>query len=145
MTKRSSFSGDVSVLPPYLALAAAVDRAFYKDAICRTPLDTPKLAWTAEVKRIYTIGHQIYRGNVLIKMACEVCRHCPVQWECAGAAIEGQEPVGTWGDRIENIHWLGKQDGYEAALDAAKQEGMPVQTLVKNMRAAQKKSGTVDI
>jgi hypothetical protein len=122
------------VLPPYLARAAEVDRTFYAHASCRTVLDTPKLAWTAEVKRKYKLNNQEYAGNVLIKMALEVCRHCPVQWECTAAAIEGEEPVGTWGDRIENVNWLGRQKNHDLHIIQAAEDGEPIQTMIKRLR-----------
>ncbi len=122
------------VLPPYLARAAEVDRTFYVNAACRSIIDTPKLAWTAEVKRKYKLNNQEYAGNTLIKMALEVCRHCPVQWECAAAAIEGEEPVGTWADRIENIHWLRRQHDHEMHIIQAAEDGEPIQVMVKRLR-----------
>lgn len=126
-------------LPPHLVRAHEVDRSFHADARCRavdgTPDGTPKLAWTAEVKRRYELGSQTYTGHKLILMALEVCRGCPVQWRCTEAAIEGDEPVGTWGARIEDVRWLGRRKNWRRELAAAASEEVPVQQFVQMLRA----------
>lgn len=135
MPKRSTFSGDIKSLPLHLQRALDVDRSFYRQAICRADdHDTPKLAWTAERRRTYEVGGQRIPGRKLIQMAAMVCQSCPVQWQCAGAAIEGEEPVGTWAAPIEDIHFLASKPRWQQILDHAQVEQVDVQTAIARLR-----------
>jgi hypothetical protein len=115
--------------------AANVDRSFHRDAMCRTPGDTPALAWTAESKRKYPLGGQTYTGEKLIELACEVCRHCPVQWECVTAAIEGDERAGTWSAPIADVRWLGHKKDWRDHVTMARSTGVSVQRLIVLLRS----------
>lgn len=134
MGKRVSFSGSGVELPWWSLRAATVDRTFYKDALCRQEKVIPRISWTAEIKRSYEIEGQKHSGYSLIKMACTICKDCPVQWECARAAINGEELVGTWSDRIENIKWLSRQPDWEKSMAAAEKANVPVQTLIAMLK-----------
>jgi len=115
--------------------AAMVDRSFYVDAACRNDVrNTPKKAWTAEPGKKYRIGANLYDGDKLIELALLTCSGCPVQWRCAAAAIEADEPAGTWSDTLVNIRWLGRRPDYQVALDRAQLNGMPVQQAILELR-----------
>lgn len=135
MPKRSTFSGDVAQLPIHLQRALSVDRSYYSRAICRTPTDTPKLAWTAERTKRYEVNGQQIPGPKLIQMAVMVCKSCPVQWRCAEAAIEAGEPVGTWGAPIEDIEWLSRRPNWRRILDHAQVEQVDVATTIRRLRS----------
>lgn len=136
VARKSSFAGDTLVLSPMLLAAGEVDRSFYRDAACRQKHDgTPGLAWTAELKRSYQVGPNVFSGHKLIQMACIICKGCPVQWDCARAAIVASEPVGTWADKHENIAWLGKRSDWKRILDRAEHEQTPVQVAIRNTRS----------
>ena len=122
-------------MPISFRRAAEADRSYYPKASCRSPGDTPRLAWTAEAGRKYKVGSQHYRGAKLIELALEVCKYCPVQWDCVETAIEAGESAGTWSDTIENVRWLGRQkrEGREL-ISMARSTGVPVQRAIVMLR-----------
>ena len=112
--------------------ALSVDRSFYQDAACRSADgSTPKVAWTASTGRKYRIGGHIYPGEKLIDLALLTCSGCPVQWECASAAIEADERAGVWADTLDNLNWLRRQEADPATtLEMAKSAGVSVQRTI---------------
>lgn len=112
----------------------AIDRSFYADALCRTDDGVPKVAWTVDNRQAFhRIDGRLYKTSTLIDLALRTCQICPVQWECAAAAIESNELLGTWGDRIEHLVSYGNvvgQDKYREELMAAKRVGRSVQVVV---------------
>ena len=134
MGKRGSFSGDGTELPFWSLRAGELDRSFYKDAYCRKQTSLTKIAWTAEIKRSYEVDGEKCSGYSLIKKAMEGCKECPVQWQCVTVAIEGEEVVGTWADKIENVRWLSRFPKWKESVQAAEINQVPVQTLIKMLR-----------
>lgn len=125
----------MEAMPLSLLRAGSVNRDFYEHASCRTDTGVVKKAWTAESGRRYKIGEQTYTGDKLIELALEVCRHCPVQHDCANAAIEAGELIGTWAIRIEDIRFLSKRPRWKEELELARSTGASVQSLVRMLRA----------
>jgi hypothetical protein len=135
MARTRSFDGTFEDLPQSILRALRVDRSFYSDAHCRNQVkDTPKIAWTAEAGHKYRVGANIYDGSKLVELALVVCAGCPVQWQCAAAAIEAGESAGTWGDKLENIRWLSRHPKWAEILEMAESTGVPVQRTVEMVR-----------
>lgn len=110
-------------MPLAVRRAAAVDRSFYDDALCRTDTGVVREAWIAEPTRLYKLGSQRVRGEVMNRWAVEVCKTCPVQWECALAAITAGEAAGVWGDTLENLRRIRHRP---EVISKAQARGTPV-------------------
>lgn len=138
MARQHSYSGDYRDMPVSVLRALEVDRAFYADALCKTDRNTPKLAWTADSGTTprYKIGNQRYSGDKLNEMALLVCDHCPVQWQCAEAAIDAGEAGGVWADRLDNLHYLQARrlTGWRDVLHMAQSTGVSVQRTIRMVR-----------
>ena len=95
MPRAASYSGSFEEMPLSVQRAAAVPRDFYAEALCRPGRsDVVALAWIADPNQSYKLGTQRVKGTVLNAMALATCRICPVQWECASAAILAEEAAG---------------------------------------------------
>ena len=93
-------------MPLSVQRAASVPRDFYDDALCRTDTGVVAAAWTVEPNQRVELHGEWVRGRVLNALALEVCRVCPVQWECATAAIQADEKAGVWGDTLDRLRKL---------------------------------------
>ncbi len=103
MARVVSFGGDYSSLPIAMRRAHEADRSYVDQARCTTDTGKPKMIWTAEAERTYVIGDQKFKGETLNELAALECELCPVQWECAIAAIVAGEPIGVWGDTADRL------------------------------------------
>lgn len=133
---------DVETFPLHVRLIYEADLSWSKDGKCRTSGqgNTP---WTILPKETITLGKDVVEGKVLIAMALEVCRGCPVQWDCARHAIESAPHDyyiwGTWGAKMEDLRWLKRQaDGLDR-LGQASNNHEPVQVMIKRQRTEQRK------
>lgn len=130
MARTRSFDGSFDDLPVSMQRAANVDRSFYSDAACRNEVrGTPKIAWTVAPGRKHRVGGNIYDADKLIELALLVCGMCPVQWQCAAAAIEADESAGTWADSLDNIRALSRRPNWRVELELAQSTGVSVQLL----------------
>lgn len=131
---------DGSTLPNYVTRSHNVDASWTEDAKCKGlsgATDSPWYnAWFIEPSGKQRIGDAIVRGEELIKVALDICMHCPVQWQCARWALEVEEPQGTWGLPFDDLRWLRRQFGDQAAGVIDRAEGLddPVQVHVKRLR-----------
>lgn len=134
VARTTSFDGAFEDMPLTVQRAAGVDRTFYRDALCRDDEHAvPRLAWVVEdPKKKYTIGSHIYRGAVLQRLALEVCAHCPVQWDCAAAALEADEQAGIWADTLDNLRALRYRPG---VIEMARSTGVSIQETVRMLNA----------
>jgi hypothetical protein len=138
MARTRSFDGTFEDLPLSMQRAARVDRSFYVDAACRNEIrNTPKIAWVAVPGKKYRVGANIFDGDKLTELALTVCAGCPVQWQCAAAAIEADESAGTWADTLDNIRWLGRRPNHRLALEMAQSTSVSVQRTIVMMRRDQ--------
>lgn len=119
-------------MPLSVQRAAAVPRDYYTQALCRSGRsETPSIAWTVEPgKRKHRVAGHVYDGDTLIELALLTCRICPVQWECADAAIRAEEAAGIWGDTLDNLRVFRHTPNVLVQLKAA---GMPVQVAVRQL------------
>ena len=93
------------------------------------------MIWTAEVGRTYTVAGQKHKGEVLNEWAALECELCPVQWECAIAAIVAGEPIGVWGDTIDNLRRFQQRVDAVAVLQRAKVTQVSVRVTVAKVLA----------
>jgi hypothetical protein len=136
MARSRSFDGGFDDLPLSIQRALRVDRSFYAEASCRTNEHTaPKIAWVASPGRNYKVGANRYSGEKLIELALSVCSTCPVQWQCASAALEADERAGVWSDTLENLHWLRRRGNHEVTLRMAQSAGVTVQRTITMLRS----------
>jgi hypothetical protein len=118
-------------MPMAVKRAAAVPRDYYDQALCRPGItDVPSLAWIADPNQTYHLGTQRVKGSVLNDLALLVCQTCPVQWECASAAITAEEAAGVWADTLDNLRVLRR---HPEALLRAKAQGVSVQVAVRSL------------
>lgn len=138
MARTRSFDGGYDDLPLSLRRAHDVDRSFYVNAACRTDQGTPKVAWVAAPGEHHRVGAHIWKGSKLIELALSICSTCPVQWQCATAALDADERAGTWGDTLENLHWLRRRHpgDYAKKIELAQSTGVSVQRTIRLMRQA---------
>lgn len=136
VARSRSFDGGYDDLPLSIQRALQVDRSFYVDAACQTPSGTPKIAWVASPGGKYKVGANTYRGEKLIELALTICMTCPVQWECATAALDADERAGIWGDTLENLSWLRRKHpaDYGKKIGMAQSTGVSVQRSIRLMR-----------
>lgn len=107
MPRAASYSGSFEDMPLSVQRAATVPRDFYDEAMCRPGRsEVISLAWIADPNQSYRLGTQRVKGTVLNSWALTVCHICPVQWECASAAIAADERAGVWGDTLDNLRAL---------------------------------------
>jgi hypothetical protein len=114
-----------------LRAALGVSRAWMGQAACHGQTGERYYAWRLAPKEKVTLGSTTYKGSELIPYALEVCLRCPVQWACAGFAIETEASVGTWGCRFTDLKALKENDNWREMLQAAEAEDIPVQILVR--------------
>lgn len=118
-------------MPLAVQRAAAVPRDYYAQALCRPGVsDVAALAWTADPNQSYKLGSERVKGTVLNALALTTCRICPVQWECAAAAIAAEEAAGIWADTLDNLKLLRNDT---TILLRAKAGGVPVQVAVRSL------------
>ena len=134
VARSRSFDGGFDDLPLSIQRALQVDRSFYTHAACRTERGTPKIAWVASSGRKYQVGANYYSGDKLIELALTVCSTCPVQWQCANAALEADERAGIWADTLDNLHWLRRQGNHQEKLEMAESAGVTVQRTIVILR-----------
>jgi hypothetical protein len=133
---------DVETFPLHVRLIYEADLSWSKDGKCRTSGqgNTP---WTILPKETITLGKHIVEGKVLIAMALEVCRGCPVQWDCARHALESAPHDyyiwGTWGAKMEDLRWLKRQADGLGRIEDAHETNEPVQVMIKRERTEQRK------
>lgn len=131
MPRAASYSGSFEEMPLSVQRAAAVSRDYYDQALCRPGAsDVIATAWIADPNKLYAIGNQMIEGSVLNEWALTICRTCPVQWECASAAIAAEEAAGIWADTLDNLRAVRKRPD---VLERAKSSGVPVQVAVRSL------------
>lgn len=140
MPRANSFVDDeFDTFPIYVRRAFEADASFAVKGYCRTRDGVIKEAWTVLPSETLIIDGGRYEGRTLIKMALELCRICPVQWECATFALTmASEPTyiwGTWGADATSLRWLKKRGklGTEI-IRQAESTSTPVQVAVKLAR-----------
>jgi hypothetical protein len=134
MPRAASYSGSFEEMPLSVQRAAAVSRDFYADALCIPSRTThPSLAWIADPNKTYRLGSENVSGEVLIQWALTTCQICPVQWECASAALAAEEAAGIWADTLDNLRAL---RGRPEVLVQAKRRGVSVQVAVRRLTGA---------
>lgn len=70
----------------------------------------------------------------MVRCALLVCQMCPVQWECAEFAIEGDEAF-TWAASETDRRWFAENVAdWREQLAQARSEGLPVQQLISRTR-----------
>ena len=131
---------DGSTYPRYVTRSHGHDTDWTEQAKCKGKsgaVDSPWFnAWFIEPNAKQRIGDVMVRGEELIKVALDICMHCPVQWDCTTWALEVEEPQGTWGLPFEDLRWLRKHYTDPAGVIArAEQLSEPVQVFVKRLRA----------
>lgn len=119
-------------MPLSVQRAAAVPRDYYAQALCRPGVSpAPSIAWTVEPgKKKHRVAGRIYDGETLVELALTTCRICPVQWECADAALRADERAGIWSDQLDNLWRIRDKP---AVLVNAKAQGVPVQIAVRRL------------
>lgn len=130
--RAASYSGSFDEMPIAVQRAAAVPRDYYAQALCRPGCsETPSIAWTVEPgKQKHLVAGHLYDGDTLVELALVTCRICPVQWECADAAIRAEEAAGIWADTLDNLRVFRNAPG---ALMELKTSGVPVQVAVRSL------------
>lgn len=142
MPRANSFDDDeFDTFPIHVRLAFGADRAPLNDGYCRTREGVIREAWTVTPSETLIIGGSRYEGRTLIRMALELCRICPVQWECTRFALATAHHHtyiwGTWGTDQTSLRWLKKQKEVGLAIvDVADSTSTPVQVAVKLARKA---------
>jgi hypothetical protein len=121
-------------MPLSVQRAAAVPRDYYSQALCRPGESAvPSIAWTVEPgKKTYMVAGHRYDGDTLVELALTTCRICPVQWECASAAIAAGEAAGIWSDHLDNLRVFRNTPNILLELKA---RNMPVQEAVRRVTA----------
>jgi hypothetical protein len=124
------------------------DLSWAKEGKCQTSDGQPKAAWTILPREKVRLGKELVEGKVLIAMAVEVCRGCPVQWDCARHALDsapnGDYIWGTWGARMEDLRWAKRLGAVGVELiEAARLAREPVQVVLRDARAAKRKRAAV--
>lgn len=115
-----------------------LDSTWKTEARCAGKSNNPNSpwydAWFIEPKGKRNLGGAIVRGTELIKVALDICMHCPVQWDCATYALDSNEPQGTWGMAFEDLRWVKKQKNAREIIDTARELGVAVQVAVPAVR-----------
>jgi hypothetical protein len=121
-------------MPLSVQRAAAVPRDYYAQALCRPgESSVPSIAWTVEPgKKKHSVAGHLYDGDTLVELALTTCRICPVQWECAAAAIAAEEAAGIWSDHLDNLRVFRRTPNVLLELKA---RGVPVQEAVRRVAA----------
>jgi len=138
MARVASYDGDFGNMPLSVRRAHEADRSYYPRALCRSIIDTPKIAWTVtEPNRMFTYGNHSYRGSKLIELALQGCAMCQVQWDCAKTAIDAGESAGTWGDSIDQLNWLARSypERHVDIIEMARSTGVTVQKTIRHLRS----------
>lgn len=131
MPRSASYDGSFDKMPLSVQRAASVDRSFYAKALCVNDVPgVPRRAWLAVPGTKYRLGGNLYEGEKLIELALTTCLICPVQWECAWAAIEAGECAGIWADTLDNLRLVRRN---KAKMDIARRQGTPVQVAVRQL------------
>ena len=136
MARSRSYDGGFDDLPLSIQRALKVDRSFYDHAACRTDAGTPKIAWVAAPGQRYKVGANNYSGTKLIELAMTTCSTCPVQWQCAIAALDADERAGVWADSLDQLHWLRRTypRDYADKIEMAQSTGVSVQRTIRLLR-----------
>lgn len=140
MSRANTADGDVDELGVLLAAALGLDRGWTKRAACRGWRydDDPDGAmmrpspWHLAPGDVDPANRE-RTAYEMVKVALMICHGCPVQWDCARYAIEGQMRAGTWAMPISVLRSMSRPANIErslAQIDAAEAEGFPVQVAV---------------
>jgi len=90
--------------------------------------------WLVEPQERYKFGDTTIRGEQLLRVALGQCSLCPVQWDCASAAVEADEPWGIWSMSFEDLEWVKRRSDPEGFIRDAQLRGQPVQFAVAHAR-----------
>jgi len=124
-------------MPLSVRRAHEADRSYYDRAMCRSIVDTPKIAWLADPGRKYRYGNHLYSGTKLVELALKGCSMCPVQWDCARTAIQAGESAGIWSDTMDQLHWLYRTypTRHIDIIEMARSTGVTVQKTIRHLRS----------
>lgn len=143
MSRITSCDGDLDDLGVLITRAYGVDRDWWSDAACRSWSATARVPspWQFDPKQTVIVSlsdgsQSVLRGGEMIKLALMICETCPAQYQCARYAIDAGMLAGTWAMKIVDLKKLLELEPKEAVavVDAAEQEGMPVQVYVRIWR-----------
>jgi len=65
-----------------------------------------------------------------LALALGTCEICPVQWECASYAIDGECIYGIWAVKRDDRRALGKKVGWREMMQEAKENCRPVSSVI---------------
>lgn len=141
-TLASGTDGTLDDLGVLITAGMFLDRDWMSRGKCRQWVykdDPEKLIhrpspWHVANKGVEVAGEMV-SGQELVKVALLICFSCPVQWDCARYAVEGQMKGGTWSMRITALRDL-QNAGPEVAfalIDRARAEGVPMQVAVRGV------------
>lgn len=93
--------------------------------------------WLVEAGEIYIYGNDVVEGAQLQELALAMCAMCSVQWDCASAAVQANEPWGIWAMPAEALERLKRMRPYRAQglIRKAREEGQPVQFAVSRRKS----------
>jgi Transcription factor WhiB len=86
--------------------------------------------WCVEPFETYRVGNDRVSGAQLLEIALGECSLCPVQWDCASAAVQADEPWGVWGMSFEALEWVKHLPSPETFIRSAERRHKPIQFAV---------------
>jgi len=145
MRQRAGFIDDPSALNRAYTRGHGVPIGWRKDAPCsrrRTKAFTTggtrkggePSVWLVEPQERYKFGDGTVSGEQLLEVALGQCSLCPVQWDCASAAVEADEPWGVWGMTYDDLEWVKRRADAEGFIRDAQRRGQPIQFAVSHAR-----------
>ncbi len=144
MARPRSATGSIDDLGHLITAAFGLDRTWDVDAAChkdRFPRGSKLIPspWQFDPNQKVTFRNSdgemtIIKGREMIQAALMICHNCPVQYECATYAVEGEVLAGTWAMRIFDLAWLRKQSNWRAIIARAKRRAVPLQHYVPALR-----------
>lgn len=143
MSRITSCDGDLDDLGVLITRAYGVERDWWKQALCRSWKTTELIPspWQFDPTQVVLVTLSDgttsgLTGREMIRLALMQCKRCPAQYECARYAVKAGMIAGTWAMKIVDLKELHKLELDEAfaVIQAAEDEGVPVQVYVRTWR-----------
>lgn len=110
-------------------------------ALCAGSTHEMRERWTCTEDQTFEMidGTTITGYDVQCYLVDNICRHCPVQWECARNGLReeieaGDRSTGAWAMTRRDRRWFHHQDDNLGQIDLAKMHGEPIVEMIWRLR-----------
>lgn len=130
----------MSSIGEYVQAITRGERDWVVNALCAGSGAEERRRWTCREDEIFVMasGEKITGYDVQLYLTENICRHCPVQWECARQGLEEEElearSTGAWAMTRRDRRWFARREDALGQIDLAKMNSEPIVDMIARLR-----------